>query len=232
MEYKYQVMKHYECVSDDVIKGFRNIKESASVNECLPYNGAFMSDFRPVWPGTHAVGKAFTVEARPGDNLILQKALTMLKPNDFVVIKCDGFVEAGGMWGGIMSNCAQVSGAAGMITDGAVRDTMMMKSIGFPVWSRGICVKRSTKAAPATINHPICIGNVLVTPGDLIIADNDSIVCVPREIAAETLQKVLAREESEEDTLRHVRAGNGSYLFARYGFDKMFEKLGLTEEQD
>ena len=182
-----------------------------------------------MWPGTHEVGRAFTVQARPGDNLILQKALTLLSPLDFVIVTCDGFQAAGGMWGGIMSNAAQVQGASGLVIDGCERDAMMLQRIGFPVWSRGISVKRSTKRTPGTINPPIVIGNVYVEPGDLVVADNDAVVIVPKADAEEVLQKVLERERSEEETLKHVRQ-DGSYLFARYGFDKMYAELGLTEE--
>lgn len=225
----YDVIKRYDSVSDELIQAFVKTSESASVNECLPRNGALTHDFRPVWPGTRAVGRAFTVEARPGDNLILQKALTMLKPLDFVIVTCDGFQEAGGMWGGIMSNAAQVQGAVGLVMDGCVRDTMMMQRIGFPVWSRGISVKRSTKKTPGLINHPIMIGGVRVNPGDLVVADNDAVVVVPWQLAGEVLKKVEEREKSEAETLRHVRE-DGSYLFARYGFDKAYAALGLTEE--
>ena len=225
----YDVIRTYPSVSEELIHGFSQIQESASVNECLTKNGALTHDFRPVWPGTHAVGRAFTVQARPGDNLILQKALTMLRPLDFVLVSCDGFQEAGGMWGGIMSNAAQVQGAVGLVIDGCVRDTMMMKRINFPVWSRGISVKRSTKCTPGTINHPIIMGNVCIHPGDLVVADNDSVVVVPRQEAEQVLQRVIEREKSEEETLKHVRQ-DGAYLFARYGFDRAYAKLGLTEE--
>ncbi|MEM5781022.1 MAG: RraA family protein, partial [Lawsonibacter sp.] len=214
---------------DESIRAFGQICESASVNECLAQNGALTHDFRPVWPGSHAVGRAFTVRARAGDNLILQKALTMLSPLDFLIVTCDGFQESGGMWGGIMSNAAQVQGAVGLVIDGCVRDTMMMKQINFPVWSRGISVKRSTKKTPGTINHPIIMGNVCIHPGDLVLADNDGVVVVPRQEAEQVLQRVIEREQSEAETLKHVRE-NGAYLFARYGFDQAYAELGLTEE--
>ncbi len=225
----YDVIKTYESVSDESIRAFGQICESASVNECLAQNGALTHDFRPVWPGSHAVGRAFTVRARAGDNLILQKALTMLSPLDFLIVTCDGFQESGGMWGGIMSNAAQVQGAVGLVIDGCVRDTMMMKQINFPVWSRGISVKRSTKKTPGTINHPIIMGNVCIHPGDLVLADNDGVVVVPRQEAEQVLQRVIEREQSEAETLKHVRE-NGAYLFARYGFDQAYAELGLTEE--
>lgn len=227
----YDVVKHYVSVSDEIIKGFAETEESASINECLPRNGSLNHEFRPVWPGSRACGRAFTVECRAGDNLILQKALIMLKPGDFVIVACDGFQESGGMWGGIMSNIAQVQGAAGLVMDGSVRDTMMMKNIGFPAWSRGISVKRSTKLTPGKINNPIVIGGVLVNPGDLIFADNDAVICVPKEIAEETLKKVQAREKSEDETLIEARK-NPCYNWHHYGFKDAYEKLNLNEEPD
>ena len=74
----YDIIKHYDSVSDEIIHAFQDVHESASVNECLKKNGALTHDFRPVWPGTHAVGRAFTVQARPGDNLIFLLCLCSL----------------------------------------------------------------------------------------------------------------------------------------------------------
>ena len=100
------------------------------------------------------MGVALTVRARPGDNLIIHKAISMLKPGDILVVTCDGFQESGGMFGGIMSTSAKKMGAGGLIIDGCVRDTMMMKKVGFPVWSRGISVKKSTKVTGGQIMYP------------------------------------------------------------------------------
>lgn len=222
------IIKHYEKVPKDLVEKFSKLDESASINECLKSNGAMNHDIRPVWPGTRACGTALTVCARPGDNLLLHKAITMVKPGDILVITCDGFLEAGGMWGGIMSTAAQTMGAAGLVIDGSVRDTMMMKKINFPVFSRGICVKRSTKAVGGTINHPIVIGGVLVHPGDLIFADNDSVVCVPREEAQEVYDKA-ARREAEEDERLEIAKIDGTITFQ--SFTEEFARLGLSEEE-
>lgn len=227
----YDVIKRYDKVAEEVVKGFEKVGESASVNECLAVNGALNHDFRPVWPGIRAVGRAFTVTCRAGDNLILQKAITMLKPLDFLMISCDGFQESGGMWGGLMSNAAMTMGAVGMVIDGCVRDSMMMKEIGWSCWSRGISVKRSTKVTPGKINHSIVMGNIAIHPGDLVFADNDGVVVVPRLEAPAVLERVLEREAAEEVSLSHLRQ-DGTYNFYRYKFNEMYEKLGLTEEPD
>lgn len=223
----FDIIKNYEKVSPELVAKYAKLEESASINECLKVNGALNHDIRPVWPGSRMCGTAVTVCARAGDNLMLHKAITMVKPGDVLVITCDGFQESGGMWGGIMSNAAQTMGAAGMVIDGCVRDTMMMKEINFPVFSRGISVKRSTKALGGTINHPIVIGGVLVNPGDLVFGDNDSVVVVPREQAEEIYELAIAREQHEDNTLVRARK-DGTVTYQT--FAKEFEALHLSEE--
>lgn len=225
----FDIIKNYPKVDDALLAEYAKLDESASINECLAVNGALAHDFRPVWPGQKAVGRAFTVRARPGDNLILHKALTMVKPGDFIICTCDGFQEAGGMWGGIMSRAAMTMGAAGLVMDGCIRDTVMMKKIGFNVWSRGISVKMSTKLTGGKINHSITIGNVMVHPGDLVFADNDGVIVVPREQAKDTLEKARARELHEDESLKKVET-DGTYTFYGTPFHQTFAKLGLTEE--
>ena len=223
----FDIIKNYEKVSQELVEKFSKLEESASINECMQVNGAMNHDIRPVWPGSRMCGTALTVCARAGDNLMLHKAISMAKPGDVIVITCDGFQESGGMWGGIMSNAAQTMGAAGMVTDGSVRDTMMMKEINFPVFSRGIGVKRSTKALGGTINHPIVVGGVLVHPGDLVFADNDSVVVVPREQAGEIYELAVAREQHEDNTLVKAKL-DGTVTFQT--FEKEFRALNLSEE--
>lgn len=223
----FDIIKNYEKVSQELVEKFSKLEESASINECMQVNGAMNHDIRPVWPGSRMCGTALTVCARAGDNLMLHKAISMAKPGDVIVITCDGFQESGGMWGGIMSNAAQTMGAAGMVTDGSVRDTMMMKEIKFPVFSRGIGVKRSTKALGGTINHPIVVGGVLVHPGDLVFADNDSVVVVPREQAEEIYELAVAREQHEDNTLVKAKL-DGTVTFQT--FEKEFRALNLSEE--
>ncbi len=229
-ERMYDIVKKYKKVSPETLKRYEVMDESASINECLKINGAVNHDFRPVWPGTRLVGTALTVQVRPGDNLILHKAVSMVQPGDVLVVSCDGYLESGGMWGGIMSLGAKSNGAVGMIIDGAVRDTMLMKEIGFWVWSRGINIKGSTKVTPGKINNPIMIGNVRVNPGDLVFADNDSVVFVPCDLAESTLEIALKREE-DEAKVSELTKKDGSWVYNNK-FKAKFEALGLSEEPD
>ncbi len=226
----FDIVKKYPKVDLELVKKFSAVKESASINECLKKNGSLNHDLRPVWPGSRFCGVAFTVSARAGDNLILHKAISLLKPGDAIVVTCDGFLESGGMWGGIMSSAAQKMGAVALVTDGSVRDTMHMKEIGFPVFSCGINVKRSTKAVGGTINHPITICGVQVNPGDLVFGDNDAVVVVPREEAAQVYEAAAAREAYEENSLINVQK-DGTFTFGAE-FRRNFAALGLSEEED
>lgn len=224
------ICRNYKKVDMALVEKFAKLDESASINECLGANGALQHDFRPVWPGIRSCGRAFTVLARAGDNLILHKAISMLQPGDFLVVTCDGFQESGGMWGGIMSTAALTMGCVGMVIDGCVRDTMLMKKAGFNVWCRGISVKRSTKIAPGKINVPIIIGNVVVNPGDLVFADNDAVVVVPQEEAASVYESAAAREAKEDKSLEIVLR-DGTYTFlGNPAFKAAYDKLGLEEE--
>ena len=226
----YDIVKTYKKVDESLIKKYRDdLEESASIYEVMG-SGALNHDFRPVWPETRIVGSAFTVQARAGDNLILHKAITLLKPNDVLVVSCDGFQESGGMWGGIMSVAAKTMGCPGMIIDGCVRDSIMMKNIEWWVWSRGFSIKRSTKMAPGKINNPIVVGNVLVNPGDLVFADNDGVVIVPRERAQEVYDQACAREKKEEGTIASVQKDGTAAFKGNAAFQEAFARLGLSEE--
>jgi 4-hydroxy-4-methyl-2-oxoglutarate aldolase len=159
----------------------------------------------------------------------LHKAISMAKPGDVLVVCMDGFNETGGMFGGVMATSAIRMGVVGLVTDGACRDTMLLKKLHFPVFSRGINVKATTKMLPGTINHPVIIGGILVNPGDIVVGDNDSVVVVPKENAKEVLKASLAREEKEDTIMKEIMAGKG-VTFDMGGFDKIYDTLGLSEE--
>lgn len=225
------VIKHYEKVSPELVAKFAEFEESASLHECMGRENAFGGKVHPVWPGSRICGTAFTAEVRPGDNAILHKAISMLKPGDVLVVAYSGDTRTGGMWGGMMSASAKMQGCVGLVTDGSVRDTMLMKELDFPVFSAGINVVGTTKAFKGKINHPITMCGVTINPGDLIFADNDDVVVVPREIAQEVYDKTLAREQKEEAILKKILNGEGT-TYNLSGFDKIVESLGLTEEDD
>lgn len=225
----YSVIKHYDRVPSHIVEAYAKLEESASINESMPLkDGALHSSLRPVWPGTRMCGTALTVRCGTGDNIMLHKAISMAGPGDVLMVINNSYDEGGGMFGGMMAASLKARGAAGLVIEGACRDTMLIQELGFPVFSRNIGVKAATKLAAGTINHPIVIGGVLVHPGDLVYGDNDSIVVVPRLQAAEILKISQEREAREEGQLQKILAGEMTTFDF---FSDIYEKMNISEEQ-
>lgn len=224
----YDVIKNYEKVPQDVVDAYARLEESASINESMPNrDGALDSRLKPAWPGARMCGTAFTVQCGIGDNIMLHKAISMARPGDVLLVTNGMYDEAGGMFGGMMAASLKTQGGAGLVIEGACRDTAMLQELAFPVFSRNISMKATTKCCPGRINHPIVIGGVRVCPGDLVFGDNDGVVVVPREQAAQVLATAQAREERENGMLSKILAGETTTFDM---FRQNYEQLGLTEE--
>lgn len=223
-----QVMKRLGKASPDLVKRFSEIGESATIYEIMKKN-AMSCEMRPVWPGTRMCGSALTVQTRPGDNIMLHKAIDLVQPGDVVVVDCGGFTEAGGMFGGLMAASLKMKGCAGVVTNGSVRDTMAFQELGLPVFSRGVNIKFATKANGGYINHPVFICGVEVRPGDIVFGDNDAVVVVPLDEAEEVYAGAAAREAREDVLLKRILAGEGTTYDLL--FQENYEALGLSEEE-
>ena len=201
----YDVIKTYEKVPRDIVERYSKLEESASINESMPNkDGALCSKIHAIWPELRVCGTAMTVQCGIGDNVMLHKAISMAGPGDVLMVTNGNFDEAGGLFGGMMAASLKSRGAAGLVMEGAVRDTVLIKQLGFPVFARNVCIKATTKLCPGRINHPIVIGGVYVKPGDLVFGDNDSVVVVPREMAEQMLEVAEAREKREEGFLQRI----------------------------
>lgn len=171
--------------------------------------GALPNWIKPIWPGSTLVGSALTVKSRPGDNIMLHKAVNLAAPGDVLVVENDAFREAG-LWGEIITVAAMQRGITGIVTNGAVRDTVPIRELGFPVFCGGVSIKGTTKAVPGKINVPISFEGVVINPGDIVVADNDGVVVIPRQEAPQVLQAALAKEKSEAEIIRRIRAGEST----------------------
>lgn len=226
----YDVIKTYQKTPEEIVRRYSALEESASINESMPNkDGALSSRIRAIWPGTRMCGTALTVQCGIGDNIMLHKAISMAQPGDVLMVTNGDFDEAGGMFGGMMAASLKSRGAAGLVIEGACRDTILIKELGFPVFSRNVCIKATTKTCSGKINHPIVIGGVYVKPGDLVFGDNDSVVVVPREIAEEVLEIAEKREAREEGLLQDILAGKCTTFDM---FRENYAKLQLSEEPD
>ena len=159
----YDVVKHFPRPDNELLAAFREL-QPAVLHEGMGKQGALDSYIRPAWPGIKLCGSAVTVLSKPGDNLMIHKAISISRPGDILMVATGGFTEAGIM-GEIMTTTAMRKGIVGIVTDGSVRDVAVIRELGFPMFSKGISMKGSTKQCPGKINNPITLGNVYIRPG-------------------------------------------------------------------
>ena len=181
---------------------------TATLHESGKKIGALPSAIKPVAPQFRCAGSALTVHSPGGDNLWLHRALDIAQAGDVMVVFASGAHEHG-YWGEIMTTMAQVRGMAGLVIDGCVRDGVLLGEIGFPVFSRGLCIQGTGKdfGAIGWINHPVTMGQVVVNAGDLIVGDVDGVVAIPHARAAEVVAAGERREAEEAAILRRLQAG-------------------------
>lgn len=178
-----------------------------TVYEAAGKTGAMDATLRPVAPGMRLSGRALTVRCQPADNLTLHAAVALAKPGDVIVADVGGFVEAG-HWGEILTVAAQQRGVAGLVINGGVRDIDAARRRNFPVFAGGVSMKATVKDVLGSINEPIVCGGVIVRPGDVVLGDDDGVVVLPVETAADALQAAIARETAELEVMRRLQAGD------------------------
>ena len=162
---------------------------AANVSDIQGRQLTMRSEIHPVtFPGRKVVGPALTVKARPGDNLMAMKVIDLAQPGDVIVISSDGEANLS-VWGGIMSMMAAKRGIAAVVTDGVVRDIAQCREADLPIWATGLTPVGPTKLGPGQINQATSCGGVIVNPSDVILADEDGVVVVPRD----ELEAVIAR---------------------------------------
>ncbi|WP_198947636.1 RraA family protein [Haematobacter missouriensis] len=161
--------------------------------------------------GTMA-GRALTVRVAAGDNYYIHKALDLVQPGDVVVVDGDGSTERA-LIGGIMSAIAKSRGAAGMVLNGAIRDTAEIGADDFPIFACGVTHRGPYKNGPGAINVPVVIGGMIVNPGDIVVGDHDGVVAFPPQNADKLLESVRAQERKEAEIFRQIAAGTyvGAY---------------------
>lgn len=182
---------------------------TATVYEAQGAKGALDSGMKPIDPTVRLAGPALTVDARPADNLILHHAVLKAKPGDILVVDAKGFMEAG-PWGDVLTLQAIKLGIAGLVINGCVRDANLIIDLGFPVFCRGLSIKGTGKNQPGKVNVPICIGDTVIRPGDIIVGDRDGLVVVAQEEVDMAIANSIAREEKEVHQRKAIEAGNAN----------------------
>jgi regulator of RNase E activity RraA len=157
-------------------------------------------------------GTAVTVRTRAGDNLAILRAFEIVRPGDVLVIDADGDV-ANALVGGIMTFYAASAGVAGMVLDGAIRDVAEIRERPFPVYARGVNHRGPYKDGPGAINVPVSVGGMAVSPGDIVVGDQDGLVVLSRDEAPTVIEKALLQKQKEEETMQAIREGRWDRSF-------------------
>lgn len=168
--------------------------------------GTLGGRIQPLARTMKVAGPAFTVEVRPGDNLMIHAALALAKPGDVIVVDGKGDLSCA-LTGALMAAHAQKAGIAGFVIDGAVRDTDECARGSFPIFAAGANPNGPLKNSGGRINWPVSLGGTTVNPGDLIVGDADGVVVVPRELAAEIVGAAQAKVDAEAERMKAIGRG-------------------------
>ena len=216
----FQICKRTRKVDAGTVAKFRELPV-ANISDNMSRMTSGGPRLRPIHKEGVLAGPAFTVKTRPGDNLMVHKAIDIADPGDVIVVDGGGDLT-NSLIGEIMTSHAEKRGIAGMIIYGSIRDYDTLHAGTFPVFAAGVTHRGPYKDGPGEINVPIAIDGMVIAPGDLIVGDGDGIVCVPFEATEEVLKATQAKHAAEIKQLAAIKEGTVD----RAWVDAALTKLG------
>ncbi len=200
------INRHFDRVPADVVRQAAQF-QAAILADVAGRRGALHGRISALRPSMKLAGTALTVEVRPGDNLMIHAAMSLAQPGDVLVIDGKGD-QTSALMGTIMITACRKLGIAGVVVDGAVRDSLEIEEIGFPVFSVGTNPNGPTKNVGGRIGHPVSVGGVTVNPGDFVIGDADGVVVVERSKIASLIPLAEKKVADEAARIAAIQAGD------------------------
>lgn len=196
----------------------------ATAHEAAGRVGLLDPGIRPIQAGSRVAGSAVTVLCPVGDNMMIHAAVEVVADGDLLVVATTA-PSTYGMFGELLATSLRARGCRGLVIDAGVRDIADLRRMGFPVWSRAVHAQGTVKETPGAVNIPITLGGTRVDPGDVVIADDDGVMIVPRGSATAVLDACRERLAKEDETRRRLESGELGLDF--YGLRAKLEDLGV-----
>ena len=204
----FEIHARQRAVSKELVEKFRQVPV-ANVSDCMSRMTAGGARLRPMHDGTPLAGPALTVRTRPGDNLLVHKALSLAQPGDVIVVDAGGDLT-NAIIGEIMTTYAESRGIAGIIINGAIRDCGTIRRSAFPVYAAGVTHRGPYKDGPGSINQAVTVGGMLVHPGDVVVGDTDGVIAVRPDEALAVAKLAHEKVAHERQTIADILAGKYS----------------------
>ena len=196
----------------------------STVHEAQGRTGLMLPYMRPLWRGARAAGRAVTALCHPGDNGMIHVACEVVRPGDVLVVACSSD-NADGAFGDLLATSLKAKGVKALVLDMGARDVGPITEMGFAVWSKAISARGTVKGTVGTVNLPVVCAGVQVKPGDVVVADDDGVVVVPRLDAAKVAKAGEEREKKE--AVNRVRLQKGELSLDIYDMRKGLAEKGL-----
>jgi len=222
MSIGFRINNRGKIASRNLVDAFSKLPV-ANVSDAMSRMTAAGPTLRPMHASGGMAGIALTVKSRPGDNLMLHKAIDMAVPGDVIVVDAGGELT-NALMGELMLAYAVKKGVAGFVLNGAIRDVDAFVQTNLPTFAAGVTHRGPYKDGPGEINVPLAIGGMVIEPGDIVIGDSDGVLSVPLASAEEILAKTQAKQEAEAKQMRAIAEGTND----RSWVDAALKKLGCA----